>query len=57
MLAAETMRLREAWRLREWWRRERHWLKWERKREESVLLKSEAKMKRKGSTRIASVDW
>ena len=43
MLAAVTMRLREAWRLREWWRQERHRLKWERERErergESVLLK------------------
>ena len=29
----------------------------EKERGESVLLKSEAKMKRKVSTRIASVDW
>ena len=54
MLAAMTMSLREAW------RRERHRLKWERERErergESVLLKSEAKMKRKMITRIASMD-
>ena len=29
----------------------------EKEREESVLLKSEAKMKRKVSTQIANVNW
>ena len=52
MLAAVTMRLREAWRLREW-------LKWERERERerrecfTEIQIWDAKMKRKVSSRIA----